>query len=451
MSIIRTAIDTFTMGRNLLRLIWLSAVFKKVAIADTRHLALFAWALPPNTNAGVHRPLSFIRYGSLMGWQIDAFHGDVPLNQGQHGEELLARVPADVKLHAVPDSSLSPSYSLTPLIDGGFNNAINTAIYAIEKLSKNPPNAVLASGPPFYVFIAAYFVAKHFSVPLVLDYRDEWTECPFDFVSAGPQDKVWEKRCIATAAAIFFTTKSHLEHQLQVFPELSREKTYLIPNGWEPDDFFSNLAHVQNNVASGTKKIEIAHIGNLAGHTPPTDFLDALQKLFTSDATWCDRIQVSFIGRRSPYAESIIRSFPYPHNLNIIDHLPKQEANRRMQQADILLLIATPELARYLPGKLFDYIAARRPVLVFGAPGESSKMVENLGVGKLCSSGSSKKLGSVISDLLVYDIKNRGEDIQDWLEHYRRDKLAHMAFDIISVLTSSPSSMKPINKATPAN
>lgn len=451
MSIIRTALDTFSMGSKLLRLIWLSSVLKRGAFEDTHHLALFAWALPPNTNAGVHRPLSFIRYGSLMGWQIDAFQGEVPFNQVQHGDELLARVPHNARLHIVPDSSLNSSYSLTPKIDGGFNNALDSAIYAIKKLSKNPPNVVLASGPPFYVFIAAYFVAKHFGVPLVLDYRDEWTECPFDFVSAGPQDKVWEKRCLAAAAAVFFTTKSHMEHQLQIFPELCREKTYLVPNGWESDDFSSNLAHVKNKADSSTKNIEIAHIGNLAGHTPPTDFLNALGKLFASNAIWRDRIRVSFIGRRSPSSESIIRSFPYPHNLNIIDHLPKQEANRRMQQADILLLIATPELERYLPGKLFDYIAARRPVLVFGAPGESSKMVENLGVGKLCPSGSSNLLGSVINDLAVYDTEDRGIDIHDWLEHYRRDKLAHMAFDIISVLTSNPSSRKPISKATPAS
>lgn len=434
---LQTACDTLSLLSQWLRLEW-SHVSppKSVGKKNSRHLALFAWALPPNSNGGVHRPLSFIRYGSGLGWRIDAFQGEVPINQSEHGRELLSRVPENAKLHVVPSSPLQPSYRLSPQIDGGFKNAVAYANHAINLLSTDPPDIVLASGPPFHVFVSAYFIAKWFGVPLVLDYRDEWTECPFDFVSAGKQDRFWERRCLAAADAVLFTTSSHLRHQLAKFPELSRKKAHLVPNGWEPDDFADEdiKAITQQNKTVGT--FNLAHVGTLAGHTSPHDFLNALADWLTNEPAWRDRIKVNFIGRRLPAAAAALESFPYKENIAVIDHVGKREANRRMQEADALLLIAAPELERYLPGKLFDYVASGRPILVFGYPGESSIILESLGIGMLCPPGSGALLGQHLQHLLKANIPSEEKSVQAWLDRHRRDKLAKQAFDILASLVN---------------
>jgi glycosyltransferase involved in cell wall biosynthesis len=202
-----------------------------------RHLALLAWALPPNSNAGVHRPLSLLRYGPGAGWRVAAFHGVAPANQRQHGEELRASIPDVVRLCEVAELKLQPSYRATPQIDGGFGNAIAFARHAIATLRDDPPDVVLASGPPFFVFVAARWLARHFGVSLVLDYRDEWSECPFDFVAHGRDDRAWEERCHADAAAVVFTTESHRRHQIAAFAGLEAARTHVLPNGWEPGDF----------------------------------------------------------------------------------------------------------------------------------------------------------------------------------------------------------------------
>lgn len=437
MSSIRTIWDTLFLGSQWLYLEG-SHMFpqRRAGKGDDRHLALFAWALPPNSNAGVYRPLSFIRYGSSLGWRIDAFQGEVPTNQSEHGDELLSRIPADAKLHVVPSSSRQPSHRFFPQIDGGFKNALVHARYAIQKLSNDPPSVVLASGPPFYVFVSAYFVARHFDIPLVLDYRDEWTECPFGFVITSNQDRFWECRCLAGADAVLFTTKSHLEHQVTQFVELNKEKTHVIPNGWEPDDFLSCDDQTRVNRSTNSEILNIAHVGTLAAHTLPTDFLKALAELLTNQPVWRKRIMVNFIGRRSPAAASILDGFPYKANVRIVDHVGKLEANRHMQEADILLLIAVPELERYLPGKLFDYVAARRPILVFGSSGESSCILESIGVGSLCPPGSSKLLGEALERLWRIDRLEHSALTRAWLDRHRRDRLAKRAFDILSTLVT---------------
>ncbi|TMQ74572.1 glycosyltransferase [Candidatus Accumulibacter phosphatis] len=444
MSKIGTAIDTFWVAREWLRLE--SSRFlptKKRQKNDGQHVCLFAWALPPNSNAGVYRPLSFIRYGTELGWRFDCFQGEVPENSREHGEELLAHIPIGTALHVVAKSSREPSFLWSPEIDGGFKNALKNAGYAIERLRYDPPDVVIASGPPFYVFVAAYFVAKWFGVPLVLDYRDEWTECPFDFVSIGRHDQYWERRCLVSADAVLFTTQSHLDHQLSCFPELVKQRAYLVPNGWEPNDFAYDCGEHRKSTNFGSKIFNLAHIGSLGGHNLPHDFLGALEALLTDEPLWRERLVVHFVGRRSPEAANALNLFPFKDNLRIVGHVGKQEANRLMMEADCLLLIAVPNLARYLPGKLFDYVASLRPILVFGSPGEASSVVELLGNGLLCQPGSRDRLAECLKILSDSGGNLCTSVVDHWLSNHRRERLARTVFQIIdSLLICNKSSHK---------
>ena len=397
-----------------------------------RHLALFAAALPPSSSAGVYRPLSFIRYGSRMGWRIDAFASEPLSTQSEHGEELLARVPGNVTIHVVPSSAREPSYRLFPRIDGGFNSALSHARFAIDALAQDPPDVIVASGPPFFTFVAALFVARHFNSPLVLDYRNEWTECPFDFVSKDRNDRAWERRCLNAAGAVLFTTRSHLQRALSAFPNLDARKTHVVPNGWEPGDFVVQENGARRN-GERSDVLRIAHVGNLSGHSTPVDFLDSLAALLASEPEWVPRIRVQFIGRRSNTADAAIRAFPYPDVLEVIDHVGKREASRRMLESDVLLLIANPALERYLPGKLFDYLAARRPVMVFGSRGEASNLIEELHAGVLCAPGSATELRESLVHLRRLNLSKEDPTVNRWLDDHRRDALASRAFGIIDM------------------
>lgn len=394
----------------------------------SRRLALFAWSLPPSTNPGVYRPLSFLQHGVQRGWTIDAFCGEPPANQRENGEELLARVPAEATLHAVPASSKVPSYRFFPRVDGGFANAIAFARAARHALQATPPDVVLASGPPFFVFVAALWTARHFRVPLVLDYRDEWSECPFDFVDKSGNDVHWERRCLAAAAAVLFTTASHRRHQVAKFAGLAPACAHVVANGWEAGDFPPVAGP---RTAPTGARWTLAHVGTLAGHTPPDAFLAALDGAVARDAGLRDRLRVQFIGRRSAEASAALRAFGAPEMIEVVDHVGKGEAARRMRAADALLLIAVEDLARYLPGKLFDYVAAGRPVLVFGHPGEASDLVTRLGVGVVCHPPTAERLSAALSELAGGEAQADEGRIRAWLAAHRRDALAEQAFRIL--------------------
>jgi len=378
-----------------------------------------------------------MQFGATHGWRIDAFAAPAAGKENQHGEELLARVPASARLHVVPPSSRAPSYRLFPRVDGGFTNALAHAHYAIDAMRHDPPDVVLASGPPFFAFVAARFVARRFGIPLILDYRDEWTECPFDFVTKDGDDLVWERRCLTDAAAVLFVTESLLQHQLEVFPQLDRRRGHVVHNGWDPDDFASLARDHGSTPHARTSVLRVAHVGNLSGHTPPFEFLESLRRLLSERPEWISRLKVSFIGRRSVSADAAIPAFPHPEVLEVIDHVGKGDAVRRMQDADVLLLLSAPDLERSLPTKLFEYLASRRPVLIFGFPGESSALIEKLGAGALCPWGSGEALGDTLEHLRDLDLSAHESEVSAWLQNHRRDALAARAFEIIESVAES--------------
>jgi glycosyltransferase involved in cell wall biosynthesis len=437
MTYLKTLKDTVSMTVDLLDLLR-PAPRRRARASSSRHLVLFAHALPPSSGGGVYRPLSFMRYGCKLGWRIDAFAGEPLLKQSQHGDELLALVPREATIHVVPASSREPSYRFFPRVDGGFTSAVDFAHAAISTLERNPPDVVLASGPPFFAFVAGLLAARRFGVPLVLDYRDEWTECPYDFVKKDGDDRAWESRCLRAADAVLFTTESHRRHQLATFPELDARKTHLVPNGWEPDDFQQGDRSRSLDSSDATAPVHLVHAGNLSGHTPILDFLNSLDQLITERPEMEARLRVQLIGRRSQTNDKDIRAFTFPSVLEIVDHVGKREANRRMQGADVLLLLVNKDSERYLPGKMFDYLAARRPVLAFGSPGEASDIVERLGAGVLCTPGSGDALGSALARAQRLDMSDEKESVDEWLQEHRRDVLASRAFDILdSVIARS--------------
>lgn len=427
---LQTLADTAVLGADWLRLERLK-VHRVPKQRTSRHLALFAWALPPTSTVGVHRPLSFLRYGSQLGWRIDAFCSKAPDTLSEHGDELLARVPRETTLHVVPPSSREPSYRFFPRVDGGFPNALAYARHAVTTMADDPPDAVLASGPPFFTFVAALLVARQFGVPFVLDYRDEWTECPYDNVMKDGHDHAWERRCLREADAVLFTTESHVRHQLAKFPELDETRAHFLPNGWEPEDFAGHEHDVADTPPHASSMVRIAHIGSMPRHKSPQDFLESLRQLFVDEPELLQRIHVQFVGRRTGGSDRALQSFEFPTAIEVIDHVSKREANRRMQESDILLLLAGPGTERYLNAKLFDYVAARRPVLAFGVPGESPALIERLGVGVHCAPGSAAALRDSIERLRQMDMSRNEERLSEWLQAHRRDVLASRVFEII--------------------
>ena len=151
-----------------------------------------------------------------------------------------------------------------------------------------------------------------------------------------------------------------------------------------------------------------------------------------------DRFRVRVVGRKSAEAMERLASFEsqVPGVLDLIDHVPKREAISMMRRSDVLLILAEPEMERYRPGKLYDYIAAGPPVLVYGHPGEASELIERLGVGSFVPANDIDALEKTLDRISanISTFPNRSAGINAWLEQHTREALARRFFDVIEGL-----------------
>lgn len=428
---LKTLIHTASVHADVLRLTASHAGGAPHPHRGSRHMGLVSWYLPPHTNAGTFRPASWLRYAHAFGWRVTAVGSAVPAAERAIGAELLAKVHPSHHLIEFQRSGRSPSWRLTPEVDGGFVNAVDLANAMVRALGDEPPDVVVATGPPFCTFIAGYIAARHWRRPLVLDYRDEWTLCPFDFVSKGRSDRHWEVKSLRQAATVLYTTDSMRQHAIDQFPEVDlARKSAVVANGTEVDDFQPAWSQPPG---AASMPFELVHVGALAGHTPPNTFLQVLTDGMARGIDPLDRLRVKFVGRRSREADAALDSTPCRHAITLVEQVSKREAIRHMQSAQALLLIADKDLERYMPSKLFDYVAAGRPILVFGHEGEAASAVQKLGVGVRCDPATGAAgLASALQLLCRIDLQSRASAVDAWLRQHRRDQLAKQFFDTLA-------------------
>lgn len=405
---------------------------RKPSAASPPHVAVLVWGFPPAVWGGVHRPAALCRHVDPLRTKLTVVTGPVPREISAAGRYLCEQLNETTRIQRVEASEIvhqSDFAHALPEVDGGFTCLMAHYRAAIRALS-DPPGLVFASGPRFESFIVAYLVARRFNARLVLDYRDEWTECPFPFVTAGGFDRRWEHRCLRMADHVIFTTESQRRHQLAVFPALDPDRCSVIPNGWDPTDVPLQSGHAPCSSEMLDARRRIAFVGYLGDHTLPDSFFSCLQALLLRRPDIRKAIRFEFIGKKSARALELLRAFPCPDVLHLMDHLPKPEALEAMRGADALLVLNPPDFARYIPGKLYDYLAMRRPLLVFGCGGEIEVLVRSHRAGLVIDTQDPTALEQALGALV------RGElatplTSELWLAAHTREVLARQSWALM--------------------
>lgn len=411
-----------------------SVVANRLGASANKKLLLITWEFPPQVTGGVYRPLSFARYAATSGWQVEIVCGPTELQPSDAGRYLANLLPPGVLVHRVAADHGPHPWPL-PKIDGGILNALALYEEAATHIAPDEYGVILASGPPFLDFIAGLWLAQRTGWKLVLDYRDEWTETPFDFVATGGANRHWEMRCLERADLVIFTTVSQLAHAERQFPLLATRRSAVVHNGWEPSDF-DNAPCVDRH--GRTASITLAYLGNLGAMAAPDTFLDTLAEALAAHPELRVRLKLRLVGHKRPDALAKLRAFPYPDVIELIDPIPKAAACRMMREADGLLLLNPVGLARYIQGKLYEYIASGTPILVFGSGGEMNEIVASLCAGTAVDEGDSDGLARFLLGLHEHppgnaDVRN------DWLASRERATLARTLYRELDALLGAPS------------
>lgn len=409
---------------------------------------------PPSGGAGVQRWLKFAKYLPKYGWMPIIY---TPSNPEYPAEDksLLNDIPKD-NIVVVKKSIWEPyrfykffaGKKQSEKIQAGFlsekrsNNRmekvsrwmrgnlfipdarkfwVKPSIRFLTKLlKKNSIDLIVSTGPPHSMHLIALELKKKFGIPWLADFRDPWTQIDFYqhlmlSKKADNKHKRLEKSVLENADRIVTVSDNCAEGLKQI---TSRE-VYVISNGYDPDDF-------KNCISFNHESFSITHLGSMNKDRNPLALWAALEELIKEIPELKRSLKIRFIGKTDFTVFEALKKHSLSGFVEDLEYLPHDKALAQASSSALLLLAINNTIYTkgITTGKIYEYIALKRPILCIGDPeGDAAKLLNKTKSGKTFDFDE-------ISGIKLY-LKERFRDYQNHnleagsknIEIYSRDRL----------------------------
>ena len=244
------------------------------------------------------------------------------------------------------------------------------------------PDVVYSSGPPFSAHLAAAALARLLRVPWVADFRDPWARAPWREDRLAFERNAWavlERFVVRRADSVVFVTDTNRKDFAREHPAAAARFT-LVPNGCDLRDFDGLRARA----ASGGGRCVLLHAGSLYGARNPAALFRALASAIGKGLIDGTSFRLRFIGRVGAIGvdlPALAAALGLGSVVEFASHMPRRDSLQEMIDASALLIVQ-PITTVSIPAKLYEYMAAGRPILALAEPGgETATLVAGSGAG----------------------------------------------------------------------
>lgn len=300
-------------------------------------------------------------------------------------------------------------------------------------LEDNPVDAIISSGPPHSMHMIGMKVAKKTSLPWLADFRDPWTN--IDFFEdlklsnwARKKHHKLEKKVLDSSDKIVVVSPTMKKE----FEDLTNTPVSVITNGYDPSDF-------EDSEYKPTSTFTLSHIGMMGAARNPQILWEVLSELKQNEDDFEQKFRLQLIGKVDASVSEFINNYGLQSIVKLIDYVPHSEIIEHQQQADSLLLIVnnTPNASLILTGKLFEYLAAKRPIVCISpVEGDIKQVIDETNSGSFILYSEKQKLKATLLRLF----KNWKNGISTYegkrAEKYSRKSLTKLLSEELNTLVS---------------
>jgi glycosyltransferase involved in cell wall biosynthesis len=420
-----------------------------------KKVLIITYYWPPMGGGGVQRWLKTTKYIREYGWEPIIFtpeNGEISILD----EEMVKEIPKGVKEIRTPiwepfniykkltgkkkDEKMAPGIAseskgnsflqnLSVFIRGNFfipdarkfwiKPASN---YLINYLKENKIDAIVSTGPPHSTHMIALNVVKKHPIPWLADFRDPWTNIDFYHKLkltnwADKKHHQLEQEVIDTANQMVTVSWSWAED----FHKMNGRMPMVITNGFDPADF------TKAGTVDLDKKFTITHIGSLNEDRNPHALWVALNELGKEEKDFLTDLKIQFIGQVDTTTIDAINKNGLKNNLVELGSMNHKAAIKKMIRSQLLLLPLndTPNIDGVVPGKLYEYIGAKRPIICIGKiDGDSGKIIKETNAGTISDFKDIPSLKHYLLDYYHQYKKNKLTVLSEGYEKYSRKLLA---------------------------
>jgi glycosyltransferase involved in cell wall biosynthesis len=234
-----------------------------------------------------------------------------------------------------------------------------------ELLQKKDIDAVISSSSPVTSHLIAKDLKTRHKIPWIADLRDLWSQN--HYYPYGPVRKLIDKRLelktLSTADALV-TASQPCAEKLRTLHK--GKLTYLITNGFDPEK-------LNDPPAKLTPKFTITYTGTIyTGKQDPSKLFAALRDLVSNKVMDPKDVEVRFYGYKNGWLRKEIKKYGLSDIVKQCGVAPRQVAFEKQRESQLLLLLNWEDQRErgVYTLKVFEYLAAQRPILATGGTGD---------------------------------------------------------------------------------
>lgn len=360
-----------------------------------KRVLIICYYWPPSGGSGVQRWLKFAKYLPEFGWQPVIYTPENP-DFNIQDESLLKDIPPEAEIIR---KKIWEPYAIGKLLTGqknlnrgivdeiknpGFMKKILNWIrgnlfipdprvfwvkpsirFLIKYLHQHPVDAVITTGPPHSMHLIGKGLKEKIGINWIADFRDPWSQLDFldNFQVSSRNRKKYERmesKVLENCDRVLATSPS-MPNCLMPF---DLNKFRCITHGFDESDF-----KVENSKNKKSSKLRIYHAGLLNKLRNPLNLWESLNSLCAQNEQINKTLIIQLAGTIDHGVVNQIKAYPYLTNkLEIQGYKTHKEVIQDYLNAKVLLLLVNnSENAKVnIPGKLFEYLATGKSILLVG-------------------------------------------------------------------------------------
>jgi len=362
---------------------------------------------PPDGGGGVSRTIGFVRHLPdsgirpvvLTGPGDDAWVRDPGLLGGLEGVETLraggARLPRGGARRPgwLQAAARLSRWFLVPDSYAAWRKP--AARLGLERLRAGDIRAIYSTSPPDTGHLVALDLARASGLPWVADFRDPWVGLGYASPPTPWHAQAHEgqlRAVLGGATRVLAATEGTRRWLLQYDPSAAA-RARVVPNGYEAGEWAGVEPH-------RFEEFTVVHAGRISGGRTLAPFLAGLARFLGADAGRRARTRVRLYGPRDAREDARVRDAGLGDVVSFEGVAPHADILRVEAGAHVLLLLKhlEPRFRDLIPGKLYEYIGAGRPVLAVIPEGPAAELVRGLRLGRVAPPESPERIAEALEE-----------------------------------------------------
>ncbi len=232
---------------------------------------------------------------------------------------------------------------------------------AFEFLNEERVDAIISTSYPVISHVIARKLKQRYNIPWVADLRDLWWQNPYYNRSFFIKYLHWrlELKTLSNVDGLVTVTRPWVD-TLKILHK--NKKIFCITNGFDSEDFTS--------LPSGLNtKFTLTYTGTLHnGKRDPVLLFKVVEQLIAENKINSDLIDIRFFVPQEDWLIEDIKKYKLEGVVSTYGFIPRDEVLVKQRESQILLLLLWDNDSEegFCPGKVYEYLGARRPIIAIG-------------------------------------------------------------------------------------